>query len=391
MNTTVIVMKIKRKELIMLSTAYWDEPSWTNKQHIATEFHKKGYSVLYIEPPLFIGRFLLNMIQKVKRLPWYKKLILLRKIKKGFFVFSTFYIFPARFHELNYRLGTSLILCAIRMVKLLLGFSKPYLINYLPNGARYIGQLSERSSLYDCVDEYSGMAGIDPRIVYLEQELLRKVDAVAVTARGLYERKKPYNSNTHIVHNVGNSSLFDREKICALPVPIELKGMRNIVGFIGAVNFKIDIELMKYLLDNISDADFVFIGPVYDFNPADFKEYGNFHLLGSRPLDRLPEYVSNFKIGIIPYLVNEYTKYVFPLKLFEFFSARIPVIATALPEIMYYKDIAYIESQREKFLNTLKKLICGEITSERLDKGYDVASKYDWSWRANELEKLLRI
>ncbi|MCK5398823.1 hypothetical protein KAJ26_02270 [bacterium] len=381
-------MKIKRKELIMLSTAYWDEPNWTNKQHIATEFHKKGYSVLYVEPPVFVGRFLLNMIRKVKRLPWYKKLIPFRKIKKGFFVLSTFYIFPARFHDLNYRLGTSLILWAIRMVKFVLGFSRSHLINYLPNGARYIGQLSERSSVYDCVDEYSGMIGIDPNIAYLEQELIKKVDAVAVTARGLYERKIPYNPNTHVIHNVGNSSLFDSERISTLPVPIELKGMRNIIGFIGAVNFKIDIELLKYLLDNICDADFVFIGPVYDFNSVPLRKYKNLHLLGSRPLNRLPGYANCFKVGIIPYLVNEYTKYVFPLKLFEFFSARIPVISTALPEIGYYQDIAYIESQKERFLATLRKLISGDISQQRLEQGYRIASEYNWEWRSRELEKL---
>ncbi len=251
--------------------------------------------------------------------------------------------------------------------------------------------ISEKSSLYDCVDEYSGMTGIDPNIAHLEQELLKKVDAVVVTARGLYDRKVVFNANTHVVHNVGNSSLFDREKIRALPVPDELQDMNNIIGFIGAVNFKIDIGLLKYLLDNISDADFVFIGPVYDFDPAPLRKHKNFHLLGSRNLDRLPEYVNNFKVGIIPYLVNEYTKYVFPLKLFEFFSARIPVISTALPEIVYYKDIVYVESQKERLLATLRKLISGDISEQRLDQGYKIASEYNWHWRAGELERLLRI
>ena len=43
---------MKRSEsfnVVMLSTAEWDNPFWTNKQHTATALADLGFRVLYIE------------------------------------------------------------------------------------------------------------------------------------------------------------------------------------------------------------------------------------------------------------------------------------------------------------------------------------------------------
>jgi hypothetical protein len=42
-NTTDI------KDIVVLSTADWDNPFWTNKQHVAVELANRGHRVLYIE------------------------------------------------------------------------------------------------------------------------------------------------------------------------------------------------------------------------------------------------------------------------------------------------------------------------------------------------------
>ena len=42
-------MSEKTKDIILFSTADWDNPFWTNKQHTAKQLSELGFRVLYIE------------------------------------------------------------------------------------------------------------------------------------------------------------------------------------------------------------------------------------------------------------------------------------------------------------------------------------------------------
>ena len=37
------------KNIILFSTAEWNNPFWTNKQHVAVELAAMGYNILYID------------------------------------------------------------------------------------------------------------------------------------------------------------------------------------------------------------------------------------------------------------------------------------------------------------------------------------------------------
>ena len=57
----------------------------------------------------------------------------------------------------------------------------------------------------------------------------------------------------------------------------------------------------------------------------------NVHRLGAVPSDEIPEYVSTFDVGIVPFVVDELTRAVSPLKMYEYLAAGVPVVATPLP------------------------------------------------------------
>ena len=42
-------MSFTKEDILLLSTADWDNPFWTNKQHVALELSRLGYKVLYID------------------------------------------------------------------------------------------------------------------------------------------------------------------------------------------------------------------------------------------------------------------------------------------------------------------------------------------------------
>jgi glycosyltransferase involved in cell wall biosynthesis len=78
-----------------------------------------------------------------------------------------------------------------------------------------------------------------------------------------------------------------------------------------------------------------------DVNTSRLTAEPNIHLLGPKPFAELPRYVAFFDVGIIPFLVNELTSAVNPIKLREMLAAGCPVVSTALPEVeRYAKDDA---------------------------------------------------
>ncbi len=59
----------------------------------------------------------------------------------------------------------------------------------------------------------------------------------------------------------------------------------------------------------------------------------NIHLLGTRPYAQLPAVLRAADAGLIPYARNALTESVFPMKVYEYLAAGLPVVATPLPAL----------------------------------------------------------
>ena len=79
------------------------------------------------------------------------------------------------------------------------------------------------------------------------------------------------------------------------------------------------------------DTTFALVGPLQvDVSTASAP---NLHFLGKKAHDDIPKYIGGFDVGIVPYLLSDYTANVYPTKLNEYLAMGIPVVATDLPEI----------------------------------------------------------
>ena len=76
--------------------------------------------------------------------------------------------------------------------------------------------------------------------------------------------------------------------------------------------------------------DFVFIGPNYDqsMDGQPVFDLDNVHWLGPKDYDELPRYLQEFSVATIPFVLNDVTHAVSPVKLHEYLAAGKPVVAT---------------------------------------------------------------
>jgi len=272
---------------------------------------------------------------------------------------------------------------AVRSAVARAGLREFVLVTGTPPSAPIVGECGEDASIYLCMDDFLVLPGTTPSMLApLEQELLRRVDAVVATAQRLVEKKVAASGRGyHLPQGVNYEHFAPRR-----PVPAELANLpRPLIGFAGGVGPAVDVATLHALSKAVGRGSVVLVGPVT--LPMAQLDAPNIHVLGPRPYAELPAFVQAFDVGIIPYIEDDWTRAVDPLKLLEYLAAGIPVVATPLPEVRKYADAVIQAPLGDAFaLAVLRNLTSSG--SLRGAAAQQFAMNHSWEHRA---ERFLEI
>lgn len=260
----------------------------------------------------------------------------------------------------------------------------PWYLTATPVTPGLIGRLGERASIYFCMDDYAELPDVEGAMVRpLERALLGRVDGMVATARALVEKKMPASGKAFYLPQGVNYDHFAAPR----PVPPDLARLpRPLIGFAGGVSAACDLDIMLALSDRFPAATVVLVGPLaIDVTPL---QRPNIAILGNRPYADLPAYVQAFDVGIIPYILNDWTRAVDPLKLLEYLAAGIPVVTTDLPEVRKYSEAIRIGATREAFVAAVAETLAAPAGSTR-QRGQAVAQANTWQRRAERLREIV--
>jgi glycosyltransferase involved in cell wall biosynthesis len=222
----------------------------------------------------------------------------------------------------------------IAALRMQLGIDRFHLWTFLPNTGDYVGTLGEDLAVYYCVDEWATFSNLDAEATRrAERRLLEKVDITFATSRELVAAKRavcPYTY--HAPHGVDHA-LFAKALDEATPIPEDLAALPGPrIGFYGTLRDFIDFDLIAEVARLRPQWSIALIGQqLCDISALD--DLPNVHLLGQKPHHMLPAYCKGFDIGLIPYQICDRVRYVNPLKLREYLSAGVPVVATPMEEV----------------------------------------------------------
>ncbi len=259
----------------------------------------------------------------------------------------------------------------------------PMLVTGSPPSTVVVGRIGEVASVYFCMDDFLHLAGVTNEMLGpLERRLLRRVDAVVATAESLTRSKVPRTGAAHYLPQGVNFEHFATTR----SVPEELAHLpRPIIGFAGGVSACCDFSLIRKIADANPSASVVFVGPIAVEDTA-VLDRPNIHLLGPRPYRDLPAYVQAFDVGLIPYLLNEWTLAVDPLKLLEYLAAGIPVVSTEIPEVLKYRDAIAVADSEDAFISAISRALNpngGAAAARQSRQG--IAQQHSWRHRADAL------
>jgi glycosyltransferase involved in cell wall biosynthesis len=168
--------------------------------------------------------------------------------------------------------------------------------------------------------------------------LCRRADHVFASALELRDDCRVFTDRVSYVPHGVDWAHFRRAVDEDLPRPDDVPNDGHpVVGFIGLIDQWIDLDLLKAVARRIAPAHLVLIGQAR-VDVSALAAESNVHLLGRKAFADLPAYCRAFDTALIPFLVNDLTRAVNPIKLREYLSAGLPVVSTPLPEIVPFAD-----------------------------------------------------
>lgn len=234
--------------------------------------------------------------------------------------------------------------------------------------------------IYDCHDLLEGFAGIGRDVIDAEAALFEAADITIFSSRVLmetYTRRMP--------SLVGRSALI-RNATTAFPRVARSSVARTtrVIGYFGALDFWLDCEALRRCAEAHPEWMIRLIGRVEHQPVFELKKFPNIEFVGEVPYSRLPEYLKDFDVALIPFQVTPLTEAANPIKLYEYFSSGVPVVSTKLPEVEDYKDLVYIAGDPETFVKQVENALAESDPALRARR-VAVAQNETWKSRAEAL------
>jgi glycosyltransferase involved in cell wall biosynthesis len=260
---------------------------------------------------------------------------------------------------------------------------------YSPSFVSALDIFSFDKVVFDCMDELTMFKDAPQSLIEQERQLLSKCDIVFTGGKSLYSSKKQHHHNVHCFPSSVDRKHFEKAQN-GIKVPDEMDAFTGIVvGYYGVVDERIDYDLLQETAQMNPTVDFVLIGPFAKVNPEQLPSLPNIHFLGMRNYEQLPNYLKRFDIAMMPFAMNDATKFISPTKTLEYMAGGKSIISTPVYDVVrdYDKQIEIVENA-EQFTAAINKLICQHKASHYL-KYQEILDQTSWDNTVNQMYNLM--
>ena len=224
--------------------------------------------------------------------------------------------------------------------------------------------------IYDCMDELSAFKFAPDALQTLEKELLNKADVVFTGGHSLYKAKKDKHHNIHPFPSSIDQDHFAEARNKSVYPEDQVVTDSPKLGFYGVIDERFDIDLVKTIAEERPDWQIILIGPVVKIDPATLPDNKNIQYLGPKTYEQLPDYLAGWDIALIPFLINESTRFISPTKTPEYLAAGLPVISTPITDVIDpygINNLVHIGKDAQEFIKLVEKSLNEQHTNaERL-------------------------
>ena len=205
---------------------------------------------------------------------------------------------------------------------------------YSPMALSFSDELRPSLVIYDCMDELSAFRFAPAALKQYEAMLFDKADIVFTGGHHLYEAKQYLHHSIYPFPSSIDKDHFLQARL-GLPEPQDQREIPRVrIGFYGVVDERFNVTLLKGLATLHPDWHFVIVGPVVKIDPQSLPDLPNTHFLGGKTYNELPIYLSGWDVAMMPFALNESTKYISPTKTPEYLAGGKPVVSTSIRDVV---------------------------------------------------------
>lgn len=273
-----------------------------------------------------------------------------------------------------------------RMFQPILWFYTPMALEFMPD------EIQPSAIIYDCMDELSMFRGAPSELIALEEALFQKANLVFTGGVSLFEAKShrharifPFPSGVDVHHFLqARNDAPDRE---------EHRGMaRPRLGYAGVIDERIDLDLIRDVAERRPDWQIVMIGPIAKIAPESLPQRPNIHWLGMKSYSDLPNYFSGWDVGIMPFALNDATKFISPTKTPEYLAAGLPVVSTPIRDVVRpYGDLGMVRiaASPDEFVAAVEKALAAGMSMKWRQRSDEFLKTLSWDSVWENMNRLL--
>lgn len=243
----------------------------------------------------------------------------------------------------------------------------------------FLGDFGTVGAVYDCMDELANFRFAPPDIGERERHLMRHARLVFAGGPQIHEAKSRLHDNVHCFGCGVDVAHYARARDASTEVPSEVAALPGpVFGYFGVIDERIDYALLERLASAFPEGSIAMIGPFAKVDPATLPKAPNLHWLGQRRYEDLPALVKGFDVCLMPFALNEATRFINPTKTLEYMAAGKPIVSTAVPDVLrQFVPIVEVANDHDAFVDAVARAWrtpCVEL----IDRGIERAQRATW-------------
>ncbi len=391
-------MASKNYDIIFLALPRWDGPYASTAFSLAQQLAKHT-RVFYIDNPytwkdVFSGWSKSSIKNRKKALLHGKENI--KTIANQLFAVTPKAVLPINFlpaggvYDVLTNYNNSIVSAGLNKLIKENRISKYVLINsFNPFYSPLQLSIKPLDTIYQSVDNIEHSNYVAKHGSRKEKEIAGIADLVITTSTQLTEKLRPFSKKIVCIPNAADIALFSKAMNEILPKPKEWEtiGDKKVIVYTGNICHRLDYELLLAVATSNPDKILLMVGPSKNklYEKWDLQLQANVLFVGSKKPEELPAYLQYSHCAIIPFLCNELTASIYPLKINEYLAAGKPVVSTNFSkDINDFGDIISLGTNQSAFLLAINKEI-EEDTEDLKWKRNKRASQNTWEQRCDLL------
>ncbi len=269
---------------------------------------------------------------------------------------------------------------------------QPVVWFYTPMALPLLQGLNPSKVIYDCMDELAMFKNAPKQLLQRESALLNMADVVFTGGPSLYQSKRDRHANAHCFSSSVDAKHFRQALNRDISHPDQAHIPHPRLGFYGVIDERFDVDLVSNMADAHPEWQIVLVGPVVKIDPATLPKQPNVHYMGQRTYDQLPKFLAGWDLCLLPFAMNDSTKFISPTKVLEYMAAELPAVSTPITDVKVpYGDVVAIAATPEEYIAACERqLALGDAERQAMAKRMrEVVANTSWDLTAARMHALI--